>query len=300
MKLKNNYKVIRSGLAKHGIDIGKPISGAADVFDVTAFNGHKVRNTCCKVFMNTSPVEVEKEYQMSCKFYQYDPECFIRVCGPPVSFTIEDTVFEGYKKNCYAILMEKGIPFTFAPGPKYVSFYVRLLRDICKSVKSVHSLGYVHMNISPDNIVINKNGNYCLVDFGISKSADETVSLYDLSVSKYFTAPEILRGEFSPQSDIYGIGMTIRFVLMNGISEFPAYLADIRQIYMKKRELVPLGSEDVYTDRFLSIINKATAFSPSDRYKDIDEILDELSRFPIEKDIKFYSRCYEYDENEAV
>ena len=126
------------------------------------------------------------------------------------------------------------------------------------------------------------------------------MSLYDLSVSKYFTAPEILRGEFSPQSDIYGIGMTIRFVLMNGISEFPAYLADIRQIYMKKRELVPLGSEDVYTDRFLSIINKATAFSPSDRYKDIDEILDELSRFPIEKDIKFYSRCYEYDENEAV
>lgn len=301
MKLRNNYKTICSGLEKTGVGIGRPIAGASDVFDVTTFCGHRVRNTCCKIFRDTSPAEVEKEYQMSRRLYQHDPVHFMRVCGPPVSFTIEDTIFEGYKKSCYALLMEKSIPFTFAPGPKYVSFYVRFLLDLCQAAQTIHSLGYVHMDISPDNLVINSHGNYCLIDFGTSKKiTDMVISLYDLSDSKYFTAPEILKGEFSAQSDIYSIGMTARFVLMNGIIEIPACHADIRQIYMNKGKLVPLGSDDVYTNHFLSIINKATAFSPSDRYKNTDEMLNDLLKFPIENDIKFYSRCYEYDENEAV
>lgn len=87
---------------------------------------------------------------------------------------------------------------------------------------------------------------------------------------------------------------------MNGIYEIPACLADTLQLYGKKRELVPLGSEDGYTNQFLAIINKATAFYPCDRYRNTDEILDDLSGFPIEKGVKFYSRCYEYDENKAV
>ncbi len=299
MKLKNHYKPVRSALAKYGIIIGKRIADTANLFDVTTINGYKTRTVCCKVFMHSSPAEVEREYQTACKCYEYAPEHFMRVYGQPVPFIAEDTA-EGYQKNGYAILMEKGTPFTFAPGPKYVSFYVKLLRDICLAAKAVHSMGYIHMDIKPDNIVINSHGNYCLIDFGISKTISGAVDLYDLSGSRYFTAPEIFRGELSPQADIYGIGMTLRFVMMNGIFEFPEYLADIPRLYRHKKELVPLGSEDGYTHRFLDIINKAAAFDPQNRYQNIDEILADLSKIPIEENVRFYSRCYEYDENEAV
>lgn len=44
--------------------------------------------------------------------------------------------------------------------------------EMVMAVDSVHKLNYIHRDLKPDNVLINKNGHLKLSDFGLCKSAD--------------------------------------------------------------------------------------------------------------------------------
>lgn len=70
----------------------------------------------------------------------------------------------------------------------------------------------IHRDISPDNIVIDKNGDAVLIDFG---AANEFVgeATGTLVGKQAYMSPEQIRGKVTPQSDIYSLGATIYFWL---------------------------------------------------------------------------------------
>ena len=283
----------------HGVTLGKRMSKNALIYEVIAVNGKRKHDKCCKIFVNCPQSEVISEYTIGKQCYTKDKQHFMKIYDL-ISFKIQDNIFDGLPKVCYAMFMEKGVPFTFAPGPKSVDFYIKFLTDIGQAIKTLHELNLVHFDIKPDNIVINSAGNYCLIDFGISKSIDEgIISLYDISGSRYFMSPEIFRAELSRQADLYSLGVSVRFILMNGTHEFNVYGKSISQIYHMKKNLHPLQSNDIYVEQFLKIVNKLSEFSPGKRYQTADELLKDLSDFPIEEGIRFYSLCSE-EANENV
>ncbi|KAH0806396.1 AGC family protein kinase [Histomonas meleagridis] len=49
--------------------------------------------------------------------------------------------------------------------PSWAKFYIA---EICLAIHSVHSLGYLHRDLKPDNILINLNGHIKLTDFGLA------------------------------------------------------------------------------------------------------------------------------------
>lgn len=284
------YKELFSKLKENGIILGEPIGD--NIYDVISVNGYRVKDhVVCKVFINVPFGTVQSEYTIAERCYSADPEHFMKVYGRPVLFSIADNVFGGVKK-CAALLMQKGTPFVISSIPQYLSWYISFLREICLGADTMHRQGIAHLDIKPANVVVNHNGRYCLIDFGISRFVGNAVlNVYDLMGSKYYMAPELFRGILSQACDIYGAGMTVRAILLHQSEQINSSYAE--DIFNEKRTMEPLHADSDYIQEFLNIINKMTAFSPQDRYRSMKEVLTDLDHFPIDPSIRLYSAYFD-------
>ena len=90
---------------------------------------------------------------------------------------------------------------------------------ILEILNYLHSLNppLIHRDINPKNLVLDKNGNIYLVDFGaVGNLVKETfaAAMGQTFVGTFgYMAPEQLFGKTTPQSDIYSLGVTILFLL---------------------------------------------------------------------------------------
>lgn len=290
--MKNRSDIqFRKVMKRYGIVLGEVLSESGHIYDVISVNGRRTSDKCCKILVNCTFSEAVSEYTIGKECYEKDERHFMKIYDL-ISFTIKDEIFDNNEKNCWAMVMEKGIPFRIDSEPKTVSFYIKFLTDITQAVYTIHTLNFVHFDIKPDNIVINKQGDFCLIDFGISKAIDDgIINLYDISGSRYFMAPEIFKAELSRLADIYSLGATVRFILMNGDYEFQTYGKDIKQLCQLKQNMKPLCSNDEYVEKFLHIVNKMSAYNSGERYPNTQEILNELKNFPVKQGIRLSSGC---------
>ena len=66
--------------------------------------------------------------------------------------------------------------------------------------------------------MITDKGRVKLIDFGLSK-ASRTKKLSDITGTPYYIAPEVLRGSYHAESDIWSIGVLL-FFLVSGYQPF--------------------------------------------------------------------------------
>ncbi|HQU82330.1 MAG TPA: protein kinase [Pyrinomonadaceae bacterium] len=98
---------------------------------------------------------------------------------------------------------------------------LELFRKICAAVSYAHQNLVVHRDLKPSNILVTKDGEPKLLDFGISKlltnETDETGTATSLGMmTPNYASPEQFRGEtVSTATDIYSLGV-ILFELLTG------------------------------------------------------------------------------------
>ncbi len=100
-----------------------------------------------------------------------------------------------------------------------------LLNQLAGAFDYAHSLGIIHRDIKPNNIMFDNQGNAFLVDFGIAKLLQATGSLTVTGAvlgTPSYMAPEQWRSEQPvPATDQYALGVTI-YQLMTGRVPFEA------------------------------------------------------------------------------
>jgi serine/threonine protein kinase len=99
----------------------------------------------------------------------------------------------------------------------------KLIHDINEGMHILHTLKetIIHKDIKPANIMMDDEGNYLLIDFGISSVMDEGVTSVKTSTGLTFdyAAPESrISNRFSTATDYYSLGITL-YQLFTG--EFP-------------------------------------------------------------------------------
>lgn len=97
-----------------------------------------------------------------------------------------------------------------AEGPFHPDDVAALLEQICGALDYAHERGYVHRDVKPQNILVDRTGTARVVDFGIAKSLAD-VDLTEIGSGLgtiHYLSPEQASGLMAtPASDVYSVGV---------------------------------------------------------------------------------------------
>jgi hypothetical protein len=100
-------------------------------------------------------------------------------------------------------------------GASSVADVSRLAAEIGGALAAVHEAGLIHRDVTPANIVRDREGRFVLADFGLGLRGDDAAKqLPGLSGTPMYMAPELLAGgTASERSDQYALGMVLWFAI---------------------------------------------------------------------------------------
>ncbi len=196
----------------------------------------------------------------------------------------------GEEGDLFYIVMEfvDGITlkqYIIQKGRLYPKEAVEIALYIASGIQAAHGRHTIHRDIKPQNILVGRNGDVKVTDFGIARAASaNTITSTDSAIgSVHYISPEQARGGYSDErSDIYSLGVTMYEMVtgrvpFDGENNVSVALAHIQ------KEAVPVC--DYYEDIPVSlekIIIKAMQKKPERRYQTIQELILDLKRVFLE------------------
>jgi len=105
-------------------------------------------------------------------------------------------------------------------GPLDENHVIALSVQMCDILIYLHGLNppIVHRDFTPDNLLLEPDGRVKLIDFSVAQSGKD-VKTGECAGKHAYTPPEQFRGQSCPQSDIYGLGATMYFLLVGADPE---------------------------------------------------------------------------------
>lgn len=169
-------------------------------------------------------------------------------------------------------LMMPGVPMAVADA-------VDVAIQIAEGLAYAHQSGVVHRDIKPANIMIVREGQVKITDFGIAhmRSAEvRTQTGVVLGSPKYMSPEQVLGKRAEPGSDIFSLGVII-YEMLTGNAPFAG--ADVNAIMFQIVNLAPPAPSSVnpHAPEMLDfIVAKALAKAPEERYSNAKQLADDL------------------------
>ncbi|AMV34165.1 Serine/threonine-protein kinase PknL [Pirellula sp. SH-Sr6A] len=175
-------------------------------------------------------------------------------------------------------------------GPEPIAYMLAsIIEQISEALYYFHSKGYVHCDIKPDNILVNRDGLVKLIDFTIAKKAKTGLSKLFGGKSKVegtrsYMSPEQIRGQgLDPRSDIYSLGCMF-YEMLVGKPPFTGNTPnDLLSKHLTAAAPSVLVVNDNVTPEFNNVIRKMMSKKPEDRPQSMWDVLKIIRATPIFK-----------------
>jgi len=162
-------------------------------------------------------------------------------------------------------------------GPMAVDAVSRVLDQIASGLAVAHRRGVVHRDIKPDNILLDEEHNAYLADFGIAKhqsiSSPEATGIVAGSPA-YLPPEQFTSEEPTAQGDIYSLGIMLFELLVGEVPYSDSSMSGM--IYRKLNEPIPeldIKRPELAAHPILdTVLKRACALSPRDRYPDVSSL----------------------------
>jgi serine/threonine-protein kinase len=162
---------------------------------------------------------------------------------------------------------------------------LKIFCDLCDAVNHAHQMQVIHADLKPANILITRDNQVKILDFGIarmfnSRSTDTSAaySSYLNAMTASFASPELLAGERpSMYSDIYALGKIFDCLFLS-----------------KKDEKLD------YHNELYALVKKATSIIPSRRYASVLELKNDINRFLSDNVVSAYQASQFYRINKFI
>ncbi|WP_372366888.1 protein kinase [Candidatus Uabimicrobium sp. HlEnr_7] len=168
-----------------------------------AYDSNLQRKCAIKVILSKDDKEAIKRFQLEAKAVaQIDHLNIIKIHDiqeQPHHFFVMDYV-EGIPLNQYTINL---------PIKKKIELFAK----ICDAIVYAHKKNILHRDLKPANILVRKDGEPVIVDFGLAKNSKQENDLTktgEIFGTLKYMAPEITRGKRGThQVDVYALGVIL-------------------------------------------------------------------------------------------
>jgi len=185
---------------------------------------------------------------------------------------------------------------------------LNLFTQLCGAVSHAHNQFIIHRDIKPANIMIDKNNQVNLLDFGIAKlTEDEQASETQTQIfTPDYAAPEQINGlKCSVVTDVYALGILL-FELLTAQKRFNLDLLPISEKIKQICHPTVINASDKIKDKqhpirvsalkgmLNTIINKAMHVDESRRYQSVALLMDDINRYLTNRPIKAIKDSWYY------
>ena len=171
--------------------------------------------------------------------------------------------------------------FIRSSGQMAVGTSLRVARQVAEGLAEAHKLGVIHRDLKPSNIMIDRDGNARIMDFGIARLVGAkgiTGGNVMIGTPEYMSPEQVEGKEADPGTDLYSLGIVL-FEMLTGRLPFEGDTPLSVAVKQKSepapdpRDLNPQIPEDL--DR---IILKCLEKSREKRYRSAEDLLADLAR----------------------
>ncbi len=166
-----------------------------------------------------------------------------------------------------------------AKGPVETADLVDYTRQIASGLQCAHEKGITHRDVKPGNVIVTESGLLKILDFGLAKVHDITMTADNLSVgTPAYISPEQSTGQpFDHRVDLWALGV-VMFELLTGERPFsgsyPSAVAYsiVNEPHQDVRESRPDVPEQV-----IEVMDRLLSKNPDDRFQTAAAVIDALS-----------------------
>ncbi|MGB6866585.1 MAG: serine/threonine-protein kinase, partial [Candidatus Aminicenantaceae bacterium] len=163
---------------------------------------------------------------------------------------------------------------------------ITVAKEVCEGLTEAHRLGVVHRDLKPSNIMIDREGNVRIMDFGIARSLSTkgiTGAGVMIGTPEYMSPEQVEGKDVDHRSDIYSLGV-ILYEMLTGRVPFEGDTA--LAVAMKHKGDMPKDPKELnpqIPDDLNSVILKCLEKDKEKRFQSAEEFRSELEN--IEKGI---------------
>ena len=224
----------------------------------------------------------KNELHINTKSFETEVRAIARLSHPNI-VNVYDISMEGSVKY---IVMEYVEGITLATYLKHkkvlpISEAVSCAKQVLRALREAHEKGIVHRDIKPQNIMIMKNGQIKVADFGIARLPDkDSFRMEDRSIGTvHYISPEQAKGSSVDQrSDLYSLAIVI-YEMLTGKRPFEAPLpSDVVMMQVTETPTRPSEINPEIPLELDTFILRALSKRPENRYESATDMLKILER----------------------
>jgi len=156
---------------------------------------------------------------------------------------------------------------------------VEIIQQVCRALEAAHTVGVIHRDLKPQNIMRDRTGRILVMDFGLARMVEgdgmtQTGAL--VGTMEYMSPEQALAKNLDQRSDLFAVGL-ILYELLTGATPFHAESAVASLIKRTQERAIPVSDHDQTIPRPLSnIVSKCLERDPALRYQTAKEMLQDL------------------------
>ena len=157
---------------------------------------------------------------------------------------------------------------------------VEMMRQVCRALEAAHTVGVIHRDLKPQNIMRDKQGRVVVMDFGLARLLDSEGGMTQtgaiVGTMEYMSPEQGLGKPLDGRSDLFAVGL-IFYELLTGKMPYKADSALASLVKRTHERAAPVSDESASIPRALSdIVGKCLEPKLQDRYQHVGEILTDL------------------------